>query len=248
MSLLNNVQIVLVRAENPVNIGQTARAMKNFGLSRLTLVHCVPHRVESAYTPGWKAKDVLDDAAVGASLEVALEGSVFTVGFTTRSGKRRGQFKTVTAVLPKIMAMLRSGTVSLLFGNERNGLSNDEIKQCHEMVTIPTSARYAALNLSHAVAVVGFLLFRQASEISSSQKTKFERYHTTPEEFEQLMNDFCDVLVRLGYRAGPNQGHLNSAMAHIRRHFKRGELDKRELHLFSALLSRIRRRIGASEA
>jgi tRNA C32,U32 (ribose-2'-O)-methylase TrmJ len=87
---LCNIHIVLVRAENPANIGQVARVMKNFGLSRLFLVDCVPHQVQEAYTLGWNAKEILDDARV-LPLKEAIQDSVLTVGFTRRSGHSRGE-------------------------------------------------------------------------------------------------------------------------------------------------------------
>jgi len=88
---MKNIQVVLVRAENPANIGQTARAMKNFGLSRLVLVRCAPHQVQEAYSLGWNAKEILDGAAVFTNVGAALSNSVLSVVFPRRSGHARGE-------------------------------------------------------------------------------------------------------------------------------------------------------------
>jgi len=150
---MRNIQIVLVRAENPANIGQVARAMKNFGLSRLLLVDCVPHQVPEAYTLGWNAREILDRAAVFPSLGDALCDSVLSIGFTRRSGHSRGEPRPFLEILPQVMEAASNHNVALVFGNERNGLSNEEIRLCHLPAILPTSQEHASLNLSHAVAI-----------------------------------------------------------------------------------------------
>ena len=90
MEKMTNLNVVLVRVENPVNIGQTARAMKNFGVRNLSLVNCVPHQVNEAYTPGWIAKEIIDGAKVYSTVREAVENAGMTVGFTARIREERG--------------------------------------------------------------------------------------------------------------------------------------------------------------
>jgi tRNA/rRNA methyltransferase len=244
--LHKNIQIVLVRAENPINIGQAARAMKNFGLSRLALVRCAPHQVEEAYTPGWKARKILDNASTFPAFKDAVGGSSLVVGFTNRGGKRRGEGRSVIDVLPQIVELAAHQQISLVFGNEKNGLSNEELNVCHEIATIPASKEYTSLNLSHAVAVVSFLIFSQ-TEDARLLKKKPEHYYGTPAEFEKLMEDFRTTLLSLGYQSPAGEGPLESTLGHIRRFFSRGSLDKRELHLFEAFLSRVQARLNSKK-
>lgn len=244
-SILNHFNIVLVRAENPINIGQATRAMKNFGLSKLALVNCAPHRVEAAYTPGWKAKKILDNAKCHSSLSAAVKKSVFSVGFTTRSGKRRGEAHSIVRLVPKIVEFGLKHQVQLVFGNEKNGLSNEELNLCHEIATIPTAREYRSLNLSHAVAVVSFLIHTHLNGIEVTGG-KPERYFASPKDFDILMGKFQELMTILGYKEGSAQGKDSSAFGHIKRYFKKTGLDKRELHLFQALLSRIRKHIEST--
>jgi TrmH family RNA methyltransferase len=50
------------------------------------------------------------------------------------------------------------GRISILFGRENWGLNNEEVKRSDMICTIPTSAEYPILNLSHAVGVVCYEL------------------------------------------------------------------------------------------
>lgn len=235
---LGHILIILVRAENPANIGQVARAMKNFGLSRLALVDCAPHQVQEAYSLGWNAKEILDQALVFPSLEAALKDAVLVVGFTRRSGHARGEPRSFVEILPQVMEMARSHSVALLFGNEKNGLSNQELKSCHLAAILPTSSEHASLNLSHAVAIASFLIFNQTPQ-STLNLRKPERYYATQAELADLRMDFARVLETLDYEDSELNDLLTRTLNNLDRLFKKAGLERREFHMFKAFLSRV---------
>ena len=238
--------MVLVRAENPANIGQAARAMKNFGLRRLTLVDSVPHRVQEAYTLGWNAKEILDQALVFSSLEEAIKDSVLVVGFTRRSGHARGEPRSFLSILPQIMEASSGHQVSLLFGNEKNGLSNGELKRCHLAAILPTSQEHGSLNLSHVVAIASFLIFNQTPQAELNLR-KPERYYATQGELEDLMSDFKRVLEALDYQDLVYNDLLTRTLNNLSRLFKKAGLERREFHLFKAFLSRVEQKMAGHE-
>ena len=243
MSFLTNLQIVLVRAANPVNIGQAARAMRNFGLSELVLVRSVSHRVQEAYTPGWKAKQILDRALCFNSLEEALKGSALAIGFTTRTGKRRGEARPFSELVPQVMEVIQTQKVALIFGNERNGLSNEELKQCSLIATLPAAKDYSALNLSHAVAIAAFSVFQATTEAKQLFR-KPERFYAKPEEFQALMADVYEWLTHLNYKNTNETDLLSRVHEQLERYFRKGGLERRELHVFKALLSRTMKQLA----
>ena len=242
LPLLKNLTVVLVRAENPVNIGQSARALKNFGVRKLILADCAPHRVPEAYTPGWKARKILDGAKRTASLESALKGQSLAIGFTARAGKRRGAPRPFSDLVPEIMEALKHQKVALVFGNEKNGLSNAEVKKCHWMATIPAVSEYTSLNLSHAVAIVLSGLYMRLPE-ARHLFPKPARFYTKPEEFDDLIGDFGPILRKLGYRNTSKTTLLDQVTVGFTHYFKKSGLDRRELHLFKAFLARVRQNI-----
>ncbi len=239
------IRVVLARAENPANIGQVARAMKNFGFPHLILVDSASHQTEEAYTLGWKAKDILNKAQVCPALGKAVKHASLVVGFTRRSGRRRGQGRHLADITPQILEAAKSGAVYLVFGNEKNGLSNDELKHCHELVTIPTTRAYPALNLSHAVALALYSIFSGTKKGQKVNK-KPDEFYATPAEFELLMRDFREVLTLLRYHESPKKNLLEGTLFNIRNFFKKNGVEKREFHLFRAFLSRVLERPNLS--
>src|SRR5690242_14162982 len=79
------LRIVLVGTQHPGNIGSAARAIKTMGLSRLVLVapERFPDREADALAAG--ARDLLDTAAVHATLAEAVADCRLVLGCTARS-------------------------------------------------------------------------------------------------------------------------------------------------------------------
>jgi TrmH family RNA methyltransferase len=153
------VQIVLVSPLYEGNIGFSARVMKNFGFSDLVLVD--PCKIgNDANARAAHAKDVLNRAA-RLTLEEVFAGSdivVATTGAVSKSICRPMRMPYHTPrELRGVIASL-DATVSILFGRENWGLSNDEVRRCDLICTIPASVEYPILNLSHAVGVVCYEL------------------------------------------------------------------------------------------
>jgi tRNA (cytidine32/uridine32-2'-O)-methyltransferase len=191
---------------------------------------------------GWNAKEIIYQAKSFSTLKEAIQNSVLVVGFTRRSGHARGEPKSFTQVLPQVLEIAATHNVSLLFGNEKNGLSNLELKRCHLAAVLPTAPEHASLNLSHAVAVAGFLIFNQTPE-SATQFKKPERYYATQGELEDLLADFKRVLEVLDYEDTSLNDLLTRTLNNLSRLFKKAGLERREFHLLKAFLSRVDQRI-----
>lgn len=236
---LKNIHIVLVRAENPVNIGQTARAMKNFGTSKLILVNCVPHKVEEAFTPGWKARNILKQAVCLKSLSKAFSAKDYSVGFTTRVGRERGGTVPFPKLPAEILQTAKKKKIFLVFGNEKNGLSNEEISFCFKTSTVPAAKAYSSLNLSHAVVAVLSRLFAESGKGNQLFELPASIY-PSPSEFKQFDQTLYDLMLLTGYKKPGPVDEIHKHMAHF---FKRVQMDKRELHLLESFFARIKHRL-----
>ena len=168
--MLSHVHVVLARPSEPRNIGATCRAIKNFGISRLTIVTQGEVDYEAARPLAIGADDLLHAARVVASLPEATEGASLVAGITRRLGQKR---KTVSLMPWEFAGRVagRSGAegrasgsdeIAVVFGNERSGLSDEELLTCHIAVSIPTSPACPSLNLSHAVEVICYELYKAA--------------------------------------------------------------------------------------
>src|SRR5215472_5599249 len=149
----SNLHVVLVSPRNPLNIGAAARAMFNFGFSRLRVVN--PYEVafrEARSAVG--AREVLETAREYQSVADAVADCALVVG-TTSLG-HRGLEHTLTRLeegAPEIHRQMTSARVALLFGSEKFGLNNDDLAHCHWLMRIATADRQHSMNLGQAVAV-----------------------------------------------------------------------------------------------
>jgi len=154
------VRIVLVRPKDPRNVGAVCRAMKCMGLRHLVLVMDTLLDPEQARVLAHYASDVLEEARVCTDLPEAIQDAVLVAGTTRRRGRNRKYFSIFPEQLARRIADTSGGTVAVLFGNEETGLTDEELAACHLAVSIPAAPEFPSLNLSHAVQVICYEIFR----------------------------------------------------------------------------------------
>ena len=149
----HTVSVVLVRPQKASNLGSVARAVKNFGLRRLSVVEpAVPADEESSRLAAG-ADDVLASIVRCASLGEAVAG--FPVVVTTSSLRGRGRTRSLELCeLPGYLASAGGGSAAFVFGPERSGLTEDELARSTACLRLPTDPSFPTMNLSHAVAVI----------------------------------------------------------------------------------------------
>ena len=154
--------VILVEPQLGENIGAVARAMANFGLSRLRLVR--PRQAwpnDKARMMAAGADRVLDDAKLYDTLEAAIADCAFVLATTARAHDQAkpvvGPAEAAALMAPRVAA---GETVAILFGRERNGLENDEVALADRIVTLPVNAAFASLNLAQAVVIVAYEWFK----------------------------------------------------------------------------------------
>jgi tRNA/rRNA methyltransferase len=155
------VRVVIVEPRFEESIGFVARAMKNFGLSKLHLVNPVATLGDEGRMRGGHAQDILDSMVEHHSFKEALDGVDLSVGTTAQRAFASSNLLRKPMTPRELGRALKNqtGRVALVFGREGSGLTNLELGQCDAMVTIPTAAEYQTLNLSHAAAIVFYELF-----------------------------------------------------------------------------------------
>ncbi len=156
------VRFVLVSPHYPENVGAACRALKAMGFLRLGLV--TPAELAAPSHPmaqkmAVKSLDVLDGAKLFDSFEAAIGGSDVVVGTTARRG--------VSRVLPphrladELVPVADEGKrITVVFGNEKSGLTSEQLEQCNLLVRIPLAADQPSLNLAQAVQIITYELFR----------------------------------------------------------------------------------------
>lgn len=162
---LSNIAIILARPEEARNIGATCRAMANNGIRTLRIVgKRGDYDDERVRVLAIHAASIWEEAQFFGSITAATSDCAMSAGTTRRRGKKRkGKL-----FLPEEFAAFANGSsdsarIALVFGNERTGLTDEELLECTSGVTIPSHPDFASLNLSHAVQIMCYHLFRMAS-------------------------------------------------------------------------------------
>lgn len=232
---LDNIRIMLVSPKAAGNIGWSARAMKNMGLSRLVLVNPVDYKFEEVKPFAFRAEGILEGASIVGSLQEALQGVQFAVGTTRRFGKVRRPMYYLREAAPKIVAAAKNNAVAVVFGGEQSGLSNEEIALCHTVVTIPEETDYPSLNLSHAVAIVCYELY--LASVSENLPPLLDL--ATREQVEGMFEHVRRTLSAIGYDKSGGRDLLENIMASLRRLLGRTGLETHDVNAIRGLCRRI---------
>ena len=184
--------VVLVEPQLGENIGAAARAMANFGLSRLRLVaprQAWPNTKARMMAAG--ADRILDGAELYDSLEAAIADCTFVVAATARAHDQAkpvvGAAEAAALLAPRVAA---GELTALVFGRERNGLENDEVALADRILTLPVNPAFASLNLAQAVAIVAYEWFK----LQSGAKLPFAMPEkSAPAPKQQLLAFFASL-------------------------------------------------------
>ncbi len=156
--------VVLVEPQMGENIGAAARAMANFGLSRLRLVKPVqswPNEKARIMAAG--ADRILDRAELYGTLAEAIADCNFVLAATARYHDQAKPMISATKAAGEMAPRVALGeTVAIVFGRERNGLEIREVAQADCIVTLPVNPAFASLNLAQAVVIVAYEWFKVA--------------------------------------------------------------------------------------
>jgi tRNA/rRNA methyltransferase len=156
--------VILVEPQLGENIGAAARAMANFGLSRLRLVK--PQQGwpnDKARIMAAGADRVLDGVELYPTLEEAIGDCSFVVATTARGHDQAKPVIGPAAAAAEIAAHVAAvENVAIVFGRERNGLENAEVALADCIVTLSVNPAFASLNLAQAVVIVAYEWFKLA--------------------------------------------------------------------------------------
>jgi tRNA/rRNA methyltransferase len=194
--------IVLVRPQLGQNIGKSARAMLNFGLTEMRLV---------APRDGWPNPDagpaasgadvVLEQAKVFLSVQEAIADCSMVFASTVR---RRDLVMPVIGPSEMADAIVGSKERSaILFGPERSGLETEDVALANAIVTVPINPDFASLNLAQAVIL---LAYEWSKRNALAQPPAKELEPVAPHaELEGLIGQLDEALVAKGYFHPPSR-------------------------------------------
>ena len=231
--VLGHVRVVLLSTAGAGNIGQCCRAMLNMGLTRLYLVNpCKEWRSsQSRQMAVGAAWELLKNATVCESIEEALAGTHYAIAVTSATHRKRTNVQKYEHLLPRLSDSSHEGDVALVFGNEANGMSNEEIHACHEAGELMTNPNYSSLNLAQAVLLATAQVYAYRRENPPPERP----YPTaTHDQLEYFYEHLWRVLERTHFM--PKQNPM-ALFEQIRAMYGRIPLEDREVNLLRGILS-----------
>ncbi|MEZ0602251.1 RNA methyltransferase [Paraburkholderia sp. IW21] len=246
-----STRFVLVEPSHPGNVGAAARALKTMGFSRLVLVSPrVPH-VQSdpeAIAMASGADDVLASAHVVPTLADALNGVHWSIAMTARLREYGPPQWTPRAAAGVAREQAAQGEIALVFGNERTGLSNEDVERCSALAHIPANPAYSSLNLAQAVQVLAYELrtaYLSADDAMGSAPASVQAgsglgepvgARAASDEIESMYAHLESALVALEFLDPANPKKL---MSRLRRLFARSGLEREEVNIVRGIAKHI---------
>ena len=194
MKNTEKARIILCRPAESRNIGSVCRAMKNMAIKELTIVgKKEDYNEEQVSILSVHAQDVWNNARFCSTLEEAVADCVWTAGTTRRRGKNRKEWLLLPEDFIQRCNQISQGPIGIVFGNERTGLTDEELAKCNAGLTIPANGRDGSLNLSHAVQIICYELFRSSSTLSQGYTP------ITNLRLDKTVNTVSDNLQKMGF-------------------------------------------------
>jgi TrmH family RNA methyltransferase len=241
------IRIVLVETSHPGNIGAVARALKNMDLQQLVLVRpkLFPHPEASARASS--AEDLLAGARVEDDLASALQGCGLVLATTSRERDQYFRVIDVRAGARRAVQEAEHSPVAIMFGSERAGLTNEDLRYAHALLRIPANPAYASLNIAMAAQIVGYEILRArleraqgAAPAGTSGGEQRAAPLATPSELDHMYEHLAAVLEEIDFRDRTQSGgHL---MKRIRRLLQRAEPDANEVNILRGILTAVQQR------
>ncbi|ODS41264.1 hypothetical protein BEH94_04365 [Candidatus Altiarchaeales archaeon WOR_SM1_SCG] len=208
--------VVLVEPIYPGNIGSVARVMKNFGFRELVLVN-PPEITGEAKAMAMHARDVLENAKIVKEFSILQDKFDFLVATSAVIGTDKNPLR--TPIYPEQLtgAIELDGKIGIVFGREDKGLSNEELKKCDFLITIPAHHEYPTLNLAQSAAVILYEIHKLKNRETPLKKTraanKIEK-QVLLEKFDALVDasglrDFKADIAKKTFRSVVGRGFIS---------------------------------------
>lgn len=230
----SHIHIVMVATTHPGNIGGVARAMKNMGLSRLSLVAPetpFPHPKARARASG--AVDVLENTKIYSSLPEAVANCSLVIGASARLRTLPWPIVEPRECASRVVNIEKGTEVAIVLGRENSGLTNEELEHCQLLVTIPTNPDFSSLNIAAAAQVLCYEI-RMATTNERIPQPEPDSPLATSAEKDGLFAHFEQALTELEFLNPDNPGQL---IRRLKRLYARTGLERLEVNILRGILN-----------
>jgi len=238
MAPQNKPSIVLINPQMGENIGASARAMLNCGLSDLRLVNPRdgwPNERAQANSAG--ALDQMPPVKIFNSTSEAIAEYHYIYATTARPRDMAKPVMTARSAACNMQKRIISGQkIAIMFGGERAGLSNEDIAHADAIITIPLNPDFSSLNLAQGVLLCAYEWAQiTAYTAPDKQIPQGDSFPVSKQNFESLMNRLEEELTM--HHFFRNEDMRPAMMRNIRTLFSRAEMTDQEARTLQGIIS-----------
>ena len=228
-----NVYFILVEPQTAGNIGSACRAIKTMGFSQ---IYCVNPSADihspEAHWMTHGAEDVLQDIKIFPNIQAAIAEMNWTIGTTNRKRGLNLPYMTAEELGQKTMEFNKENKIGILFGREKTGLTNEELYYCNAITYIPAHRSHPSLNLSQAVQIVAYELYKSCY---GAQK-EFKHKLASQEQVHHLYENLKRVLKKVEFIPKDN---METFIMRFQRWFGRSHPEVRDVKVLHMIFKSI---------
>jgi tRNA/rRNA methyltransferase len=229
----NKFGFILVKPQLGENIGACARAMKNFGFTKLHIVEPkinFPNHKAKATSVG--AFDIINKAKVFNKIENAINSFNIIISLSAR---RRDINKKHISIQEFYNIVKKNNLkVGLMFGPEASGLSNKDLSFSNYILQIPTSPNFKSLNLSHSLTLICYEIFKTLNK-NKIKKKNLNLKISSKAKISSIVTHLINLLDKKNFFT-PNE-KKRSMLLNINNLIYRLEPNDKELRVLASIIS-----------
>ena len=235
----NKFGFILVNPQLGENIGSCARALKNFGFSDLNIVKPRdgwPNTKARMTSVG--AYDLIKSAKLFDTVDQAVKK--FDIVLATSARRRDIQKKHISLSNFSIfLKKYNKANIGIMFGPEASGLSNHDLSLANFIIQVPTANKLTSLNLSHAVIVVCYEIFKSAY-LKKEKKIKILNKLASKKSIQNMITFLEKLLDQKKFFKPPEK--KKSMILNINNIFGRLELSDKEMRILFSIFSALNKK------
>ena len=181
------------------------------------------------------ADDILANAVVVDDFLDAIAGCPLVLGTTARMRSLPQPLFDPRTAAEKSVVEAGRHEVALVFGREKSGLDNEEVRHCNWLVNIPTSEQYSSLNLAQAVQILVYEVHLAMRGGGPGETPPSDWKPVDPQALEFFFGRLEEALLAIRFL---NPRQPRRLMQRLRRLFLRARPDENELNILNGIVSR----------
>ena len=235
----NKIGFILVNPQLGENIGSCARALKNFGFSKLDLVKPRdgwPNTKARMTSVG--AYDIIKKSKIFKNTQDSIKQ--YDLIFSTSARKRDINKKHISiSNFSKILKKNKKLKIGIMFGPEDSGLSNQDLSYSNYVIQIPTSKKFSSINLSHSVIIICYEIFSLFNSKKFKKDTKLLEVSSKKKTF-MIIKHLKNLLETKNFFK--NKEKQSTMLINFNNLFYRMELSDKETRILASIISTLNKR------